>query len=325
MLLRSLKRSPETSRPEIVQLEDQLTELYLGDFSVFQSMLDHWAIGQPFPIVPIDRLEEQPDKRAILVDLTCDSDGKVSHYVSTRDNRFLPVHPTVNGTPYYLGFFLMGAYEDIIGDAHNLFGRVTEAHVYADAEEPGDFWIEKIIHGTAVQDMLRRCSTSQRSASSHERARARQDSGERGAADSGHGDPRQYMACFPQTTYCDTRDIEREVSDDRTPAEGRARANGDDRRPRAESQAGGRRRARGGEGRRPARGAAGAVRSRYFCQTEDAAFFKLAEAVPGPGTDALAALAKELSITLVASLFASARRGSSTTPRRCSTPTAATW
>jgi len=88
--------------------------------------------------VPIDRLDEQPEKRALLVDLTCDSDGKVSHYVSTRDNRFLPVHPTVNGTPYYVGFFLMGAYEDIIGDAHNLFGRVTEAHVYADAEEPGD-------------------------------------------------------------------------------------------------------------------------------------------------------------------------------------------
>ena len=211
MLLKSLKRSPETSRPEIVQLEDQLTELYLCDFSVFQSMLDHWAIGQPFPIVPIDRLEEQPEKRAILVDLTCDSDGKVSHYVSTRDNRFLPVHPTVNGTPYYLGFFLMGAYEDIIGDAHNLFGRVTEAHVYADAEEPGDFWIEKIIHGTAVQDMLaqvqyfpndlhRRMSELVRAKIQANVVRPTQ----------GMEILDQYMACFPQTTYCDTRDIERE-------------------------------------------------------------------------------------------------------------------
>ncbi|HEV7703254.1 MAG TPA: biosynthetic arginine decarboxylase [Gemmatimonadaceae bacterium] len=212
ILLRALKRNPETSRPEIVQLEDQLTELYLCDFSVFQSMLDHWAIGQPFPIVPIDRLEEQPDKRAILVDLTCDSDGKVTHYVSTRDNRFLPVHPTVNGTPYYLGFFLMGAYEDIIGDAHNLFGRVTEAHVYADAEEPGDFWIEKIIHGTAVQDMLaqvqyfpndlhRRMSELVRAKIQANIVRPTQ----------GMEILDQYMACFPQTTYCDARDIERDA------------------------------------------------------------------------------------------------------------------
>jgi arginine decarboxylase len=210
-LLRALKRNPETSRPEIVELEDKLTELYLCDFSVFQSMLDHWAIGQPFPIVPIDRLDEQPEKRAVLVDLTCDSDGKVTHYVSTRDNRFLPVHPTVNGTPYYLGFFLMGAYEDIIGDAHNLFGRVTEAHIYADAEEPGDFWIEKIIHGTAVQDMLaqvqyfpndlhRRMSELVRAKIQANVVRPTQ----------GMEILDQYMAFFPQTTYCDTRDIERE-------------------------------------------------------------------------------------------------------------------
>ncbi len=211
ILLRALKRNPETSRPEIVELEDQLTEQYLCDFSVFQSMLDHWAIGQPFPIVPIDRLEEQPDKRAILVDLTCDSDGKVTHYVSSRDNRFLPLHAPVGGTPYYLGFFLMGAYEDIIGDAHNLFGRVTEAHVYADAEEPGDFWIEKIIHGTAVQDMLaqvqyfpndlhRRMSELVRAKIQANVVRPTQ----------GMEILDQYMACFPQTTYCDTRDIERE-------------------------------------------------------------------------------------------------------------------
>ena len=212
-LLRALKRNPEAPRPEILELEDQLTELYLCDFSVFQSMLDHWAIGQPFPIVPIDRLDEHPEKRAVLVDLTCDSDGKVTHYVSTRDNRFLPVHPTVNGTPYYLGFFLMGAYEDIIGDAHNLFGRVTEAHVYADAEEPGDFWIEKIIHGTAVQDMLaqvqyfpndlhRRMSELVRAKIQANVVRPTQ----------GMEILDQYMACFPQTTYCDTRDIEREAA-----------------------------------------------------------------------------------------------------------------
>jgi arginine decarboxylase len=211
-LLRALKRNnPDSSRPEIVELEDKLTELYLCDFSVFQSMLDHWAIGQPFPIVPIDRLDEHPEKRAVLVDLTCDSDGKVTHYVSTRDNRFLPVHPTANGTPYYLGFFLMGAYEDIIGDAHNLFGRVTEAHIYADAEEPGDFWIEKIIHGTAVQDMLAQVqyfpNDLHRRMSELVRAKIQQNVVR---PTQGMEILDQYMACFPQTTYCDTRDIERD-------------------------------------------------------------------------------------------------------------------
>ena len=211
-LLKALKRSPDSSRPEIIELEDALTDQYLCDFSVFQSMLDHWAIGQPFPIVPIDRLDQAPDRRAILVDLTCDSDGKVSHYVSSRDNRFLPLHTPVASEPYYLGFFLMGAYEDIVGDAHNLFGRVSEAHVYADAEEPGNFWIEKIIHGTAVQDMLaqvqyfpndlhRRMSELVRAKIQANVVRPTQ----------GMEILDQYMACFPQTTYCNPRDMEREA------------------------------------------------------------------------------------------------------------------
>jgi arginine decarboxylase len=211
-LLKALKRSPDSSRPEIIELEDALTDQYLCDFSVFQSMLDHWAIGQPFPIVPIDRLDQAPDRRAVLVDLTCDSDGKVSHYVSSRDNRFLPLHTPLPGEPYYLGFFLMGAYEDIVGDAHNLFGRVSEAHVYADAEEPGNFWIEKIIHGTAVQDMLaqvqyfpndlhRRMSELVRAKIQANVVRPTQ----------GMEILDQYMACFPQTTYCNPRDMEREA------------------------------------------------------------------------------------------------------------------
>ena len=211
-LLKALKRSPDSSRPEIIELEDALTDQYLCDFSVFQSMLDHWAIGQPFPIVPIDRLDQAPDRRAVLVDLTCDSDGKVSHYVSSRDNRFLPLHTPVTSEPYYLGFFLMGAYEDIVGDAHNLFGRVSEAHVYADAEEPGYFWIEKIIHGTAVQDMLaqvqyfpndlhRRMSELVRAKIQANVVRPTQ----------GMEILDQYMACFPQTTYCNPRDMEREA------------------------------------------------------------------------------------------------------------------
>jgi arginine decarboxylase len=210
-LLRALKRNPDTSRPEIVELEDALTDQYLCDFSVFQSMLDHWAIGQPFPILPIDRLEEQPERRAVLVDLTCDSDGKVVHYVSSRDNRFLPLHTPRQEDPYLLGFFLMGAYEDIIGDAHNLFGRVSEAHVYADHEEPDNFWIEKIIPGMAVQDMLAQVqyfpNDLHRRMSELVRAKIQQNVVRPTQAMEILD---QYMACFPQGTYCDTR-IERET------------------------------------------------------------------------------------------------------------------
>jgi arginine decarboxylase len=118
-------------------------------------MLDHWAIDQAFPIVPLQRLDRRPTRRALLVDLTCDSDGKVSQYVSSNaDRKFLELHPLEPGEPYYLGFFLMGAYQDIMGDAHNLFGRVAEAHVYGDSEEDGNFWIEKILSGIEVQEIL---------------------------------------------------------------------------------------------------------------------------------------------------------------------------
>jgi arginine decarboxylase len=168
-------------------------------------MLDHWAIGQPFPIVPIERLGERPERRAMLVDLTCDSDGKVSHYVSSlSDNRFLPLHRLYPGQDYFLGFFLMGAYEDIVGDAHNLFGRVSEAHVYADSEEPESFWIEKIISGTAVQDMLAQVqyfpNDLHRRMNELVRARIRD-----GVVRPSQGMKilDEYMACFSRNTYCE--------------------------------------------------------------------------------------------------------------------------
>lgn len=140
---------------ELQSLDQHLVDQLLCDFSIFQSILDHWSIGQGFPILPLTRLDEMPTRRAMLVDLTCDSDGKVSHYVSSNpDRRFLPVHPIRKSEPYYLGFFLMGAYQDIMGDSHNLFGRVAEAHIYADEEEADGFYIEQIIPGTSVQEML---------------------------------------------------------------------------------------------------------------------------------------------------------------------------
>lgn len=149
------RASPEWLPQELDELDDHLTDQYLCDFSIFQSMLDYWSIGQRFPIVPLHRLDEEPQRRATLVDLTCDSDGKVSRFVSPDyDKRFLEVHPLEPGERYFLGVFLMGAYQDILGDTHNLFGSVTEAHVYVDDDEPDDFYVETVLPGTSVQQML---------------------------------------------------------------------------------------------------------------------------------------------------------------------------
>jgi arginine decarboxylase len=141
--------------PEQQQLEDLLTDVYLCDFSVFHSIIDHWAIGQMFPVMPLHRLDERPQQRAQVVDLTCDSDGKVAEYVLAGGNsEWLPLHRFTAGEPYCLGFFMVGAYQEILGDSHNLFGRVAEVHVYASADEPDNFWIEETIHGITVRDML---------------------------------------------------------------------------------------------------------------------------------------------------------------------------
>jgi len=145
---------------EIRKLEDSLGDQYLCNFSVFQSLLDHWAVGQLFPIVPVSRLNERPSREATLVDITCDSDGQVNKFIDLRDVRdTLPLHPLIqNGTgwpePYYLGFFLMGAYQDIMGDLHNLFGRVNEVHVFLDPDEPAGYYVEEIIEGTTIVQAL---------------------------------------------------------------------------------------------------------------------------------------------------------------------------
>lgn len=213
-LLEKLRAANPPEPPEMQELEALLTDQYLCDFSVFQSILDHWAIGQPFPIMPINRLDECPTRRAVLIDLTCDSDGKVTHYISSHPDRsFLPLHELSSGTPYYLGFFLMGAYEDIVGDAHNLFGRVSEVHVYADGEEQDNFWIEKIIPGTAVQDMLAQVQyfPNDLHRRMSEIIRAKIQSGAIRPT-IGMEILDQYMACFQQSTYCDARDVEGDPS-----------------------------------------------------------------------------------------------------------------
>ncbi len=204
-----LAEAPLDSVPAALhELEERLSEQYLCDFSVFQSMLDHWAIDQAFPIMPIDRLDEQPTRRAVLVDLTCDSDGKVDHYVSSNpDRRFIELHALEEGKPYYLGFFLMGAYQDIMGDSHNLFGRVPEVHVYADAEEPGNYYVEKVIPGTAVQDMLALVqyfpNDLHRRMNEHIR---QQIEGGKLRAKVGMEILDRYMRCFEASTYYDPRD-----------------------------------------------------------------------------------------------------------------------
>ncbi len=149
------RRNTELLPKDLVAMREQLVDQYLCDFSVFQSILDYWAIGQVFPIMPIQRLNEQPTRLATLVDLTCDSDGKVDRFIAHGGAKnALEVHRLAEDQPYYLGFFLMGAYQDILGDIHNLFGRVTEVHVYADAEEPDNYFVEKVIKGTTVQEIL---------------------------------------------------------------------------------------------------------------------------------------------------------------------------
>jgi arginine decarboxylase len=167
-------------------------------------MLDHWAIGQGFPIMPIDRLEENPSRRGVIVDLTCDSDGKVSHYISSLDDKsFLPVHPVKSDEPYYIGVFLVGAYQDIMGDTHNLFGRVPEVHVYADAEEPDNFWIEKVIPGMTVHEMLAQVQyfPNDLNRRMSELVRRKIDAGTVRPGVGMHILD-QYTACFSESTYC---------------------------------------------------------------------------------------------------------------------------
>jgi arginine decarboxylase len=155
----SFKGQPYTPE-EIRKLEDSLGDQYLCNFSVFQSLLDHWALDQLFPIMPVSRLNERPTREATLVDITCDSDGQVNKFIDLRDVRdTLPVHQlNTNGNglpePYYLGFFLMGAYQDIMGDLHNLFGRVNEVHIFLEPDEPAGYYIEEIIEGATIIQSL---------------------------------------------------------------------------------------------------------------------------------------------------------------------------
>lgn len=129
---------------------------YLCNFSIFQSAPDMWAIGQLLPILPITRLNEKPTTEGTLVDITCDSDGKINKFIGIEETRnLLPLHDLKPNEDYFIGLFLTGAYQDVMGDLHNLFGRLNEVHVFCDDEDPTDFYIEEVIKGSSSDTVLR--------------------------------------------------------------------------------------------------------------------------------------------------------------------------
>ncbi len=148
-ITRTLPEVPE----DLEGLERTLADTYFCNFSVFQSLPDSWAIDQLFPVVPIHRLNEEPGNRAVLADITCDSDGKIDHFIDRRDvKNVLELHAYV-GEPYYLGVFLVGAYQEILGDLHNLFGDTNTVHVALHPEE--GYTIDGVVAGDTVADVLR--------------------------------------------------------------------------------------------------------------------------------------------------------------------------
>jgi arginine decarboxylase len=143
-----LKHIPE----ELLYLPKLLSDKYFCNFSLFQSLPDSWAIDQIFPIIPIQRLDEKPERSATIQDITCDSDGKIDNFISTRNfSYYLPVHALKAKEPYYMGVFLVGAYQEILGDLHNLFGDTNAVHISVDSK---GYSIDQIIDGETVAEVL---------------------------------------------------------------------------------------------------------------------------------------------------------------------------
>jgi arginine decarboxylase len=150
--LRKLVAQMEDVPEDLQGLDDAMADTYFCNFSLFQSCPDSWAIKQLFPVMPIHRLNTAPTHHAVLGDITCDSDGKIDQFIDRRDvKRTLPLH-TVNGDPYYLGVFLIGAYQEILGDLHNLFGDTHAVHVSLD--ERGNVVLDAVIKGDTVREVL---------------------------------------------------------------------------------------------------------------------------------------------------------------------------
>lgn len=147
-LAKSLKHTPE----ELKNLDKILADKYFCNFSLFQSLPDAWAVDQLFPIVPLQRLNERPTRSATLQDITCDSDGKITNFVTNRNiSHILPVHTLRKNEPYYLGVFLVGAYQEILGDMHNLFGDTNAVHI---SVKDNHYHIDQIFDGETVEEVL---------------------------------------------------------------------------------------------------------------------------------------------------------------------------
>jgi arginine decarboxylase len=147
-LAKSMKHTPE----ELKNMDKLLADKYFCNFSLFQSLPDSWAIDQLFPIMPIQRLDERPVRSATLQDITCDSDGKITNFVTNRNvSHILPVHSLRKNEPYYLGVFLVGAYQEILGDMHNLFGDTTAVHI---SVKDNSYHIDQVIDGETVAEVL---------------------------------------------------------------------------------------------------------------------------------------------------------------------------
>ena len=147
-LAKNLKHVPE----ELMNIDKLLADKYFCNFSLFQSLPDSWAIDQVFPIMPIQRLNERPTRNATIQDITCDSDGKIANFATNRHNSHsLPVHALKKNENYYLGVFLVGAYQEILGDMHNLFGDTTAVHI---SVNDGKYHIDQIFDGETVEEVL---------------------------------------------------------------------------------------------------------------------------------------------------------------------------
>jgi arginine decarboxylase len=150
---------------EFEELPDRMGDIYFTNFSVFQSLIDAWGIDQIFPIVPIHRLDERPERRGTLADITCDSDGRIDRFPGSAGvpERTLPLHalrsgnsnggPSRDVAPYYLAVFLMGAYQETLGDLHNLFGDTHAVHVVA--SDDGGWQLGEVVEGDTVREVLR--------------------------------------------------------------------------------------------------------------------------------------------------------------------------
>jgi hypothetical protein len=152
--IRDFCRRLDAVPEELEGLESILSDIYFCNVSVFQSLPDSWAIDQLFPIMPVHRLDERPTRNAVLADITCDSDGKIDHFVSLRETkRTLEVHELHDGEPYYLAAFMVGAYQETLGDLHNLFGDTHVVHIKLHDE--GGWWIEETVKGDTAAEVLR--------------------------------------------------------------------------------------------------------------------------------------------------------------------------